>query len=234
MLLPGSGSDQRFVSAAFSRPLASVGVALSARGGPDPRRAGGLVERYREALDDAAAGGGPLVVGGVSVGAHVAVQWATERLPALGARLRGVLLAMPAWTDEPADAPAASAALTSAADIRRHGLAATLNAVRTDSPQWLGDELARAWGAYGPGLADDLDAAGRHPGPGTAVLRRLEVPVGLVALTDDPLHPLTVAQRWLSLLPRAALVTSTLGALGAGWSMLGRAAVLAWLRAREL
>jgi pimeloyl-ACP methyl ester carboxylesterase len=231
-VLPGSGSDRRFVSGAFSGPLASVGVELSARGRQGDRRAGGLVERYRGALDDAAAEDGPLVVGGVSVGAHVAVQWAVEQLPALGSRLRGVLLAMPAWTGEPGEAPAARAALASAADIRRDGLAATLRAVRADSPRWLGDELTMAWGGYGAALAADLAAAGRHPGPGIAELRRLDVPVGLAAMTDDPLHPLEVAQRWLSALPRAALVTSTLGALGADMSTLGRAAVLAWLRAR--
>lgn len=234
MLLPGSGSDLRFVFGAFSRPLALVGVELSARGWPGSRRAGGLVERYRAALDAAAAQDGPLVVGGISVGAHVAAQWAAERLPVLGARLRGVLLAMPAWTDEPAGAPAAGAALASAADIRRDGLAATLRAVRAGSPRWLGDELTHAWSGYGPGLAGDLETAGRLAGPGVGALRRLDLPVGLAAMTDDPLHPLVVAQGWLSVLPRAALVTSTLGALGSDASTLGRAAVLAWLRARQL
>jgi hypothetical protein len=56
--------------------------------------------------------------------------------------------------------------------------------------------------------------------------------VGIAALRDDPVHPLAVALGWAQLLPRATLVTSRLDVFGADPGVLGRAAVLGWLRAR--
>jgi hypothetical protein len=55
--------------------------------------------------------------------------------------------------------------------------------------------------------------------------------VGIVGLLDDPVHPVDVARRWRALLPRAALVTTTLATMGRDPEALGRAATLAWARA---
>lgn len=231
VLLPGSGSDEVFVRAAFSAPLRALGIPLLA---PAPRQGAEVVEGYLRALDQAAADGGPLLVGGVSLGAQVAARWAAERLapePPNGL-LAGLLLALPAWSGDPAEAPAARAAAASAHAVRRDGLAATIAGTQARIPEWLGAELARAWPRHGAGLADSLDAAAGTPGPTEAELAGLRLPVGLVGLRDDPVHPLGTARRWHALLPQSALVVSSLTAMGRDRATIGRAATLAWLGAR--
>ena len=215
-----------FVRSAFAGTLAALGVALVA---PAVQAGPGVVEGYRAALDaalDATPDG--LLVGGISLGAHVAAGWAAERPDA---RLGGLLLALPAWTGPAGGAPAALAARATAALVRAEGVAGALAAARGGSPAWLATELGRAWPRYGAGLAAALDAAAATPGPDEAALRSLALPVGIAALVDDPVHPLAEARRWRGLLPRAGLVTSTLAAFGSDPAVLGRAAVLGWLRA---
>lgn len=244
VVLPGSGSDERFVRRAFAEPLRALGIRLVA---PAPRPGPRVVEGYREALDaaarEAAEQGDALLVGGVSLGAHVAARFVAARFVAArstsgsgagGGACAGLLLALPAWTGPPAGAPAALAARATAAQVRTGGTAAAVTAARAGAPSWLADELARAWPRYGDGLAASLDAAAGSPAPDDAALARLDVPAGIAALTDDPVHPLGVALTWREHLPRAALVTSRLDALGADPAVLGRAAVLGWLRAGGL
>jgi pimeloyl-ACP methyl ester carboxylesterase len=226
VVLPGSGSDAAFVQAAFGAPLRAIGVALHAVA---PRSGGDVVAGYRAALDAALAEPGPVLVGGVSLGAHVAAAWAAERGNADGPA--GLLLALPAWTGPPGDAPAAAAAMATAAQVRAGGVAGAVAAARAGSPPWLGDELARAWSGYGDGLADALEAAAAEPAPDAAALRSITVPVGIAALADDPVHPLATARTWERLLPRAATCTSTLATFGADPAVLGRAAVRSWRRA---
>ncbi|WP_342670852.1 alpha/beta hydrolase [Pseudonocardia acaciae] len=229
VLLPGTGSDEVFVTAAFGGPLRALGIPLLA---PAPSPGVGVVDGYLRALDRAAQGGDGLLVGGVSLGAQVAARWAAAS--SSGLRLAGLLLALPAWTGPPGAAPAATAAAASAAALRRDGLAATIETTRARTPEWLGTELARAWRRHGDGLACSLEAAAAAVGPTEAELAGLRVPVGLAGLRDDPVHPLAVAQHWHDLTPRSALVTSTLAALGRDRASIGRASVLAWLRARAL
>ncbi len=226
VVLPGSGSDERFVRSVFDRPLHALGVDLHAVV-PEPGR--GVVRGYRAALDAALHAPGPLLVAGISLGAQVATAW-TAALPG-PRRPVGLLLALPAWTGEPGDAPAARAARVTAAQVRADGVAAAIESARAGSPRWLGDELARAWARYGDTLADTLDTAAAESGPTEAGLRSVSVPAGIAALLDDPVHPLTEAQHWCRQLPRAALCTVAWEAFGADPATLGRAAVLAWLRA---
>jgi pimeloyl-ACP methyl ester carboxylesterase len=221
-MLPGSGSDEVFIRSVFACALAGVGVELVA---PAPRRGADVVAGYQAALD--AAGPGPVLVGGVSLGAHVAARWAAA---APRGRVAGLLLALPAWTGLPRAAPAAVAARWTAAQARRGGVAAAV-AATAGAPPWLVAELGRAWAGYGAGLAPAFEAAAEEPGPTTAELAGLDVPVGVAALVDDPVHPLAVAQEWHAALPRSALVTTTLAVFGAVPGALGRAAALAWLRA---
>jgi pimeloyl-ACP methyl ester carboxylesterase len=201
------------------------GIALDA---VTPRHGGDVAAGYRAALDAAAADAGPFLVGGISLGAHVATAWAAERAPV---GLAGVLVAMPAWTGEADGAPAAGAARATAEQVRAGGLAAAVAAARAGAPRWLADELARAWAGYGSGLADALDAAAAQPAPDLAALASLAVPVGIAALVDDPVHPLATARAWARALPCAALCTTTLAELGADPAVLGRTAVRAWRRA---
>ncbi len=228
VLLPGAGSDAAFLRAAFAEPLRSVGVRLVAVAPrPGPGAVAGLVADLDRAARDAARRGEVLLVGGVSLGAHLAARWAADRPTGVA----GLLLALPAWTGDPAAAPAALAARYSAARVRAVGAAAALAEVRAAAPRWLADELARAWTGYGDGLAASLEAAAAAPGPTRAELGRLDAPVGLAAVHGDAVHPVAVAREWREHLPRAELVTEGAGAFGADPAVLGRAAVRAWLRA---
>ena len=71
VVLPGTGSDDDYITRAFGGPLRDAGAALLAPR-PQPTR---LIDGYLSALDDAGREG-PIVVGGVSIGAAVAVAWA--------------------------------------------------------------------------------------------------------------------------------------------------------------
>jgi pimeloyl-ACP methyl ester carboxylesterase len=234
VVLPGSGSDDVFVRAAFAGPLNAAGIRLVA---PAPRRGADVVAGHRAALDTALADPttGTLLVGGVSLGAQVAAAWAADRLAGGPRRVGGLLLALPAWTGPPAaDAPAAVAARLTAAAVRRGGVDAAVAAARAGAPRWLADELDRAWRGYGSGLADALEAAAAEPAPDAATLAGLALPTGVVGLRDDPVHPLVRAREWQALLPRAVLHTTTMAVLGADPAVLGRAAVRGWRRASTL
>ncbi|GGP40269.1 alpha/beta fold hydrolase [Saccharothrix coeruleofusca] len=216
VLLPGTASDGVFVRSVFAAPLASAGLSLITP-------AGATVEEHLAALD-AAYLGEPLIVGGVSLGAHVAAAWAA-RTPE---RCAGLLLALPAWSGPAAGAPAALAAAVSAEVVERDGVDAALAGV----DGWLGAELSRAWRGHGAALAGVLRAASSTAAPTLGELAALDVPAGVAACTDDPVHPLAVAQQWAAALPRGALRTTTLAELGTDRTALGRAAVAALLDSR--
>jgi pimeloyl-ACP methyl ester carboxylesterase len=220
VILPGTASDEVFVRSVFEGPLRGVGIRLVT---PAPRPGNRLAEAHLEALTEAARE--PVVVGGISLGAHLAVEWALANPE----RCAGLLLALPAWNGEPGDAPAAVSARFSAQAIRDNGLDATLSAV--EGEPWLTAELARAWRRAGDGLADSLDVAATRPAPLLSELARIDVPTGIAACSDDPVHPAAVAGQWAATIPGARLCATTLRALGADRESLGRAAVLAWLRA---
>ncbi|MDQ2585631.1 alpha/beta fold hydrolase [Saccharothrix yanglingensis] len=209
VLLPGTASDEVFVASVFARPLAEAGYSLVA----PPSRG---VAEHVDALD-AAWAGRPLVVGGVSLGAHVAASWAVRHPE----RCAGVLVALPAWNGPAGGAPAALAAAASAAAVEAVGVDGALTGV----DGWLGDELRRAWPRYGRRLADVLREAAGSVAPTVAELGRLGVPVGVAACTDDPVHPIETARTWVDALPRGVLRTTTLAELGADREVLGRAAL---------
>ena len=106
---------------------------------------------------------------------------------------------------------------------RRAGLDATTSAMRSSSPHWLADELARSWRRQWPDLPGALEEAAGFIAPDAAGLSRLQAPMGVAAAPDDPIHPLAIAQQWVASAPRAALRTVTLQRLGADPAALGRA-----------
>lgn len=218
VLLPGTGSDDDYLSRAFAGPLSDAGaVPVAVR--PDPA---GLVAGYLRALD-AAAESGPIIVGGVSLGAAVAAAWALDHPD----RTVGVLAALPAWSGAPGDAPASLSARHTAALLRRDGLASTTAAMRSTSPAWLGDELARSWKQQWPALPDALDEASAYVAPTLAALHAMAVPMGVVAADDDAIHPIAVARAWVSAAPRAALRTITFAEFGPHPEALGAACLAA-------
>lgn len=216
VLLPGTGSDDDFIRRVFSRALHDAGASVIAVT-PQPSA---LVAGYLAALDSVAADG-PVVVGGVSIGAAVALTWALAH----PTQAVAVLAALPAWTGPPDGAVAAVSARASAAMLRRDGLAAATAQMRASSPRWLADELSRSWAVHWPGLPDAMEEAAGFTAPTREQLQRLEVPMGVAGAVDDPVHPLDVAAEWSTAAPRAALRTVTLDEVGADPGVLGAACV---------
>ncbi|MCV7121276.1 hypothetical protein AWC17_18670 [Mycobacterium nebraskense] len=218
VLLPGTGSDDDYVHRAFSGPLREVGAVLVTPR-PHPDR---LIDGYVSALD-AAARTGPIAVGGVSIGAAVAVAWALAHPD----KTVAVLAALPAWAGAPQAAPAALAARHTASQLRADGLEATTSQMRASSPSWLADELARSWRAQWPQLPDAMDEAAGYAAPNHAELARLTAPLAVAAAVDDPIHPLQVGVEWVDAAPRAALRTVTLDQIGSDPAALGAACLSA-------
>ena len=218
VLLPGTGSDEDYLQRAFASPLEQAGAVIVAV----PPQPDHLVSGYLQALDEAAAAG-PIAVGGVSIGAAVATRWALAHPD----RVVAVLAVLPPWTGPSAAAPAALSARHTAALLRRDGLAATTATMMSSSPPWLAGELARSWSRQWPALPDAMDEAAGYAGPTAADLGRLVPPMGVVGASDDPIHPIAVAQQWAAAVPRASLVTVTLDLFGPHPAALGVAAVAA-------
>lgn len=219
IMLPGTGSDDVFVRSVFEIPLAAAGLTLMA---PPPSPGPSLAAAALSVMSDLP---GPIVAGGISFGAHLAAEWAVAN----PARCAGLVLALPAWHGRPGSAPASRSALLSAAQVRSLGVAGALSG--SSMPAWLSAELSRAWRGYGSGLAESLELAASRPAPTLAELASLDVPVGIAACADDPIHPAFVAAEWAAALPRAHVCTTRLPVVGADPEALGRAAVLAFLRA---
>jgi pimeloyl-ACP methyl ester carboxylesterase len=225
VLLPGTGSDEVFVRSVFEVPLRALGVRLVT---PSPRPGPGLAEAHLDALSEAASE--PILAGGISFGAHLAAEWALAN----PSRCAGLLIALPAWNGMPDKAPAAISARMSADAVRRHGVDDTLAAASADVEPWLANELDRSWRRAGDGLADSLEIAASRRAPALEALAAISVPTGIAACVDDPIHPASIARQWAGTIPNARLCTTTLRALGEDRESLGRAAVLAWLRANEV
>jgi len=222
VLLPGAGSDDDYVYRVFSAALHDAGATVAAAA---PRPAG-LIAGYLTDLDNAAAEG-PIAVGGVSIGAAVAVTWALGH----PGRAVAVLAALPAWTGSPEGAPAAAAARESALALRRDGLVAATAHMRASSPRWLADELTRSWVGQWPALPDAMEEAAHYAAPTCQALEGLAVSMGVAAAVDDPMHPVEVAVEWVTAAPRAALRTVTLDEIGADPTVLGAACVSALMEA---
>lgn len=212
LLLPGTASDEVFVRSVFTDPLSQVGAII------DAPRVRTLSERL--AALDSAWTGHPIVVGGVSLGAHVAARWAVRN----PGRCAGLVLALPAWTGAPDGAPAALAARASAEIVAEQSIDVAI----AGTTGWLHDELKRAWHGYGDLLVPHLEEASESAAPTLDELGTLDVPTGIVGCTDDPVHPIEIARQWADAMPRAVLETITLDAYP---HALGRA-VQAWQQAR--
>ena len=219
-LLPGTGSDDDYLRRALTGPLERAGARV-VNVSPEPTR---LVPAYLDSLDEALQSNPDgIAVGGVSIGAAVATRWALAHQD----RTVAVLAVLPPWTGSPADAPASLSARHTADTLRRNGLDATTAAMRSSSPAWLADELARSWRLQWPALPDAMDDAAAYVGPSAAELRRLTVPLAVVGASDDAIHPAAVAADWASWAPRAALRTVRITEFGPRPQVLGEACIAA-------
>lgn len=230
LLVPGAGSTPDFLERAFAGPLGRQGFRLASmdlRGVRPGEELG--------ALDDAVGAWAPTVLGGVSFGAHLAARWTASRALAGAGRprtsVRTVLAVMPAWTG----APGRLAGLTavSATRIAAHGSAALLAELDREVPatsdtRWIVEELCRAWPTWGDAaLAEHLHQVAQAPGPTLAELGSLSVPLAVVALGGDLLHPAEIASGWAVAAGRTALVHVAAAVAGRDSDALGVAAVRA-------
>ena len=217
--LPGTGSDADYARRAFAPAAQALGVELIA---VDPA-ADGIETGYRRALDAAAARHRHLLVGGVSIGACVALDWAAG-----DDRCVGVFAALPPWLDSAENAPASHSARATAELIDRLGLDGAIAQMAAGSPRWLGAELSRSWSAIGPALRSHLDEAARSNIPTRERIAALRVPLVITAAVDDPVHPVEVARRWAASASRSVLRSVTLEQWGADAAILGRESVEGW------
>jgi pimeloyl-ACP methyl ester carboxylesterase len=228
VVLPGTGSDEVFVRAVFGTPAAQARLHLVT---PAPRHGSRLAEHHLDSLDEAADRYGSIVVGGISLGAHLAAEWAAANPE----RCAGLLVAMPGWYGAPdtanGTAPGSVTAEISSAAVLNEGVDAALAAATKDVPPWLADELNRAWRRAGDDLAASLRVAVDRPAPSLELLNKITAPAGVAGCVDDPVHPIGVAARWTEALRSAELHTVTFADIGADRSALGRAALVG-LRAR--
>lgn len=141
------------------------------------------------------------VLGGVSVGAHAAAFACLQAPPDL---IVGCVLVMPAWNGPcPPDSPTA----TAAAEVGRYGADSVLRRLAGDpllAEDWVAHELGKAWRDR-PSLPAELATAARSSAPTLAELANLDQPALVVALADDPVHPIRVARAWAQAVPDAEL-----------------------------
>lgn len=217
VVLPGTGSDARFVADAFGRALSAVGVVTEAVE-PDPT---GIVASYESALVAAFDAHGPIIVGGVSIGAAVATAWAS-RFPD---RVFAILAALPPWIGAPDGAPAAASARYTAANLLASGLDDTIAAMTDSTPGWLADTLSRSWRAQWPDLPTALIEAADFVAPDRLSLRGVRAPTAIVAAVDDPVHPFGFAEIWNTEIADSSLAAVTLSDIGHDPGVLGFRAV---------
>jgi pimeloyl-ACP methyl ester carboxylesterase len=165
---------------------------------------------------------GARVVGGTSLGAHVAaVHASTHHVDAL-------LLAIPGTLGP--DVPTSLANAAVAEEIAATGVAETLRRIAADEavPRWVVIELERSWPRHDEAsLVAALRAIAREAPPEA----RTAAPTGVVGLVDDPAHPFAAAEAYATALPRAALESLTLAEWGERRAILGDAALAACRRA---
>lgn len=210
----GAGSSPGVAVTAFGG-AAATSFWLAGHGPAAVADDGGATDR--SALDSAVRAVRPDVVAGISYGAHQVARWAAAGLPGY---VRGLALVLPAWTGAPGDTAAATAAQAEA--FAAVGVGAELARIVAAYPGWVADALAASWPAHNrERIVAALRAVAASRGPTEPELAALRVPVSVVALAGDPLHPEGVARRWAAAIPDATLTVVA----GNGLVDLGRAAL---------
>ncbi len=186
---------------------------------PDP--ADQALDRHVGDLAAVVAATGARLVGGTSLGAHVAASYA-----ATGAPFDAVLLAIPGWLGKDTTTARVNDAL--AAEIASTGVAATVRRIAADPavPRWVVIELDRSWPRHDPeSLVAAFRAVAADEAPGIDLLKGIATPTGVVGLVDDPGHPFAAADAYAAAVPRAALRALTLAEWGERRPLLGDAAL---------
>ncbi|WOC14361.1 alpha/beta fold hydrolase [Gordonia sp. MP11Mi] len=228
IVMPGTGSDADFAARVFGPSVRDAGASLECLE-PEPD----LIESYLTRIDAIADRGDRVIVGGVSIGAAIALRWACD--PAHSARCDGVLAALPPWTGRPDGSLAALSAQITADNLARDGLDATVAAMVASSPAWLGAELARSWRAlYPSGLVAQLRAAAMYVGPTLNDVATLPIPLGVAVAPDDPLHPAAVGRAWADAARQSVVAEAPLAEFGPDERLLGDTCWAALAAARQV
>ncbi|QCB50987.1 alpha/beta hydrolase [Rhodococcus sp. PAMC28707] len=214
VVLPGTGSDAEFAFDAFAAAVTAAGATIEAVS-PNPT---GIVASYEEAMSAAAHRHGRIIVGGISIGAAVALSWARSHPQSV----IGVLAVLPPWIADPTDAPAALSARYTMEQLDASGLDAVTAAMEATSPQWLASTLRRSWASQWPDLPRALAEAAAYVAPNLDELRSTLVPTAVIGAVDDPVHPIDVARTWHEEIPNSCLSTLTLADIGSDPGVLGR------------
>lgn len=154
------------------------------------------------------------VVGGISMGAAIALRLAVTHPD----RVRGLILARPAWTFDPA--PANMQPFVTLADLLRSDDRETGRARFAESPtgQMLADtapdNFASLLGFFArpdlAGTAQLLDAIARSgPDVSRSAVKALDVPTLVIGHEIDHIHPLAMAVTLAETIPGAQLVEIT-------------------------
>lgn len=157
---------------------------------------------------------GPVVLGGISMGAAIALRLAVTR-PDM---VRALVLARPAWVAE--SAPANMRAYGEVGELLarfppnearlRFDLSETASWLARNSPGNLPSLLSFFDRTPQPVTAELLTRiAADGPGVSTAQIGALEMPVLIIAQAEDALHPLAYAETLAGLINGARLVTVT-------------------------
>lgn len=166
------------------------------------------------------------VVGGTSLGAHVAAAYAAA------GTVDALLLAIPGTLGQGTPTSLANDAM--AEEIEATGVPATLGRIAADDavPRWVVIELERSWPRHEPeSLVAALRAVAAEEAPDATLAATTAAPTGVVGLVDDPAHPFAAAEAYATRLPRAALESLTLAEWGERRAILGDAALAACRRA---
>lgn len=221
ILAHGAGSSADFLSRAF--PAAACGTAaiyLDDRTGRIPSIASRLTEEAARRRSQ----GRRVLIGGVSIGAHAAAHAAAN---AAAGTIDGLVLALPAWTGSPPGTTPTRAAAVEVAEVGGDAVLRRLIADPVLGGDWVVNELNRAWSGRAS-LAAELAAAAAGEAPTLAQLRGITAPTLVLGLSDDPFHPMEVAEEWATAIPQADLRRVSREAPGRDLAVFGRS-VGAWL-----
>lgn len=208
-LLHGAGSTPAFIERAFGRTVAqSAGRILA------PDVTGMTLEQMIALIEEISPQPGDLI-GGVSLGAHAATAFAART------GWSGELyVVMPAWVG--AASAVAALNLATADEIAAHGSESVLSRLEAQlGRDWVLSELRSAWsGMSETRLIDTLRSAARQPAPTREELASVRANTTIVALADDPTHPLSAAEQWHECIAQSSLTVLPRDLAGLGPSAL--------------
>jgi pimeloyl-ACP methyl ester carboxylesterase len=215
----GLGGDEAQVADVFPDRPQTRRVTLECRGqggsgyGPVERLSIATFAEDVEALADNL-GIGPAVVGGISMGAALALRLAVHR----PARVRALVLARPAWVSEPAPANMKPYAVVGDLLMRHSPEEARRlfddSAVAAELARLAPDNLSSLQGFFNrpdPVLFGRLlvAIAGDGPGVSEADIRSIAVPTLVIGHDHDLVHRMADAMALAGLIPSARLCTIT-------------------------